>query len=156
MNILFLDYDGVVNTPRFEKDETGKWICRYGNPLDGKVNDTNAVQWVSEFCEKYGYKIVVSSSWRSDPKYADYLRNAGLRESIDIIGRTPVRHTTRGEEITEWLNTCGYEVENYIIFDDDNDMNEHIDHLIQPTQNGFGVTEFSDAVIKHNSGVTKR
>lgn len=36
MNIVFLDYDGVVNTPMWSDD--GKY-CRYGMPSDNKFKD---------------------------------------------------------------------------------------------------------------------
>lgn len=65
--VIFLDYDGVVNIPKWE-NRNGKWHCRYSNVLDGKVNDEQAVQWVSEFCQKYGFGIVVSSTWRGMPE----------------------------------------------------------------------------------------
>ena len=56
LNVVFLDYDGVVNTPMWELRD-GKWKYRHHQTYDGKVNNQQAVQWVSEFCEKYGYDI---------------------------------------------------------------------------------------------------
>ena len=50
--VVFLDYDGVVNRKMWTRLKTG-WVCRYGYPEDGCVNDVQAVQWVSEFCEKW-------------------------------------------------------------------------------------------------------
>ncbi len=86
MNVLFLDYDGVVNTPMW--DETGE-KCTYNFPQDNKVNNFQCVQWVSEFCQKYGYSIVVSSSWRNRENYRECLLNGGLRDGIEILGKTP-------------------------------------------------------------------
>lgn len=57
MNVVFLDYDGVVNTPMLGDD--GIECCCY--PDDNKVNNVQAVQLVSDFCLKYDYSIVVSS-----------------------------------------------------------------------------------------------
>lgn len=54
MNVLFLDYDGVVNTPMWDDD--GK-RCTFNFPSDNKVNNFQCVQWVSEFCQRYDYKI---------------------------------------------------------------------------------------------------
>lgn len=45
--VIFLDYDGVVNTPMWDTD--GKH-CSYAHPGDNKVNNFQAVQWLSEAC----------------------------------------------------------------------------------------------------------
>ncbi len=149
MNVIFLDYDGVVNRKMWELLD-GKWVCRWGYPEDGKVNDPQAVQWVSELCEKYGYDIVVTSTWRKYPECFDCLRNAGLRESVRILGATalPKRingvkiKKTRGEEITEYLREHP-EIERYLILDDRDDMGEHADRLVRcDRERGFGEAEF--------------
>ena len=114
MNILFLDYDGVVNTPMW--DVEGK-RCSYGFPRDNKVNNFQACQWVSEFCEKYGYSIVVTSTWRFDENYAECLRNGGLRAQIEILGKTK-NIGNRSDEIQKYLDEHP-EIENFIIVDDD-------------------------------------
>lgn len=145
MNVIFLDYDGVVNTPIWSF-RAGKWICTYATPSDNKVNNEQAVQWLSEFCEKYGYSIVVSSTWRFDDNYKDCLRNAGLRNSIQIIGRTPyVSCGHRGDEIGKWLSEHP-EVNKYLIFDDETDMLQHKSHLVKcDTTRGFGLKELQEA-----------
>ncbi len=75
--MFFLDYDGIVNTPLWSAD--GK-KCTFGYPFDNKVNNFQCVQWVSEFCEKYNYSIVVSSTWRLHNNYQECLQNGGLRK----------------------------------------------------------------------------
>lgn len=82
MNVVFLDYDGVVNTPMWNADGTR---CSFGFPQDNKVNNFQCVQWVSEFCQKFNYSIVVSSTWRLDDNYKECL----------ILDTKP-------EEIYEW------------------------------------------------------
>ena len=74
MNVVFLDYDGVVNTPLW--DSEGKY-CTYGFPEDNKVNNFQCVQWVSEFCQKFRYSIVVTSTWRFESNYKECLINGG-------------------------------------------------------------------------------
>lgn len=144
MNVIFLDYDGVVNTPLWSAD--GK-KCTFGYPFDNKVNNFQCVQWVSEFCEKYNYSIVVSSTWRLHSNYQECLQNGGLRKGIKIIGKTPhLQGKCRGDEITQWLDNYSGEVENYLIFDDDCDMDKHLDHLILcDTSRGFDELEFMKA-----------
>lgn len=149
MNILFLDYDGVVNTPIW--DAEGK-TCRYGFPEDGKVNNFQSVQWVSEFCQSYGYDIVVTSTWRYDDNWEECLRNGGLREGIRILGKTPILRdadATRGQEIQAFLNSV-HGVDSFVILDDDRDMDDMMDHLVKCNPNrGFGLTEYEKAVQIH-------
>lgn len=116
LKVVFLDYDGVVNVPMWNEEGTR---CEYAWPKDNKVNCFQACQWVSEFCQKFGYKIVVTSTWRSHDNYIDCLYNGGLRKNIEVIGKTPHLHKgTRTDEIKMWLNEHP-EVDDYIIFDDD-------------------------------------
>ena len=96
MRVVFLDYDGVVNNIVW--DAEGK-RADYGSASSKKVNDFQAVQWVSEFCEKFGYDIVVSSTWRLWEWYKEALINGGLRDGINIVGCTPVLYKhSRGDE----------------------------------------------------------
>lgn len=150
MKVVFLDYDGVVNTPQWSLID-GRWICKYGFPHDNSVNDLQAVQWVSEFCEKYEYAIVVSSTWRFYENYETCLRNGGLRDSVEIIGRTKgLSGCCRGDEIGRWLSEHP-NVEQYLIFDDDTDMGDHIDHLVKCHHSvGFRENEFREAIRLHN------
>lgn len=153
MNVVFLDYDGVVNTPMW--DEAGK-RCTFGYPMDNKVNNFQCVQWVSEFCEKYGYSIVVSSTWRFDKNYIDCLKNGGLRDGIEVIGKTPSCSSVRGDEIQKFLDEHP-EIENFLIFDDDDDMGDLADHLIQTNPNyGFGCDEFAKAERCHQQMCNKK
>ena len=68
--VLFLDYDGVVNTLMWNDKGTR---VSYNFPKDNKVNNFQAVQWVSEFCLKCKYDIVVTSSWREDSNYKELI-----------------------------------------------------------------------------------
>lgn len=132
-NVMFLDFDGVINIPIWSGEfdnETPE--CRYSYPEDGKANHYQAVQWVSEFCIKHDFVIVVSSTWRSYGyeacKY--WLKNSGLREAAQVVGVTPrIYDKQRGDEIGKWLS-LNPGVEKYIIIDDDSDMTVHQDHLV--------------------------
>lgn len=146
MNVVFLDYDGVVNTPMWDLE--GKH-CRFNFPEDNSVNNFQCVQWVSEFCQKYDYSIVVTSTWRMDKNYVECLQNGGLRPGIQVLGRTKIRHSPRGEEIMEYLLTHP-EVEHFIILDDDDDMGELSDHLVLcDTDIGFNITKYYEAERLH-------
>ena len=128
MNVVFLDYDGVVNIAMWNADGTG---CRYNFPDDNKVNHFQAVQWVSELCKKLNYDIVVTSTWRMDANYKECLINGGLRDGIKILGKTPVLNTgTRCDEIKKYLELHP-DIENYLIIDDDCILDEELkEHLV--------------------------
>lgn len=115
-NIVFLDYDGVVNTPMWKPDGSS---VRYNFPEDGKVNNFQAVQWLSEFCQKYAYNIVVTSSWRLYPNWESCLRDGGLRSCVKVIGQTPFIENKRGTEIKCWLKDHS-DIQNYVVLDDEN------------------------------------
>lgn len=160
--VVFLDYDGVVNRKMWELVD-GKYVFRFGYPEDGKVNDSQAVQWVSEFCEKYGYDIVVTSTWRKYPQWDNCLRTAGLRDNIKILGATSLPAKDRAEEIGDYLNQ-NPQIESYLIFDDKkslvendtierenvpSDLASHV--VLCKTELGFGEKEYLDAVSIHLS-----
>lgn len=150
-NVVFLDYDDVVNKAMWQKDKDGKWRCRYNFPRDNAVNDEQAVQWVSEFCQEYDYSIVVSSSWRTEDNYKECLRNAGLREGIAIDGCTPVsRIHLRGDEIHAYLEEHP-EITGFLIFDDlpEDCFNGYENHLVQCKNGGFMMPEFNTACQLH-------
>ena len=59
------------------------------------------------------------------------LIKSGFDPRIRVIGKTPVLHTERGEEIQQWIYETGFDG-NFIIIDDDSDMCHLIDRLVQP------------------------
>ena len=116
--VVFLDYDGVVNVPMWNDKGTSS---RYNFPSDGKVNNFQAVQWLSEACQKFHYDIVVTSTWRSHANYKECLINGGLRDGIQILGKTvslsyehPYPEKTRGWEIKKYLEEHP-EIKYYVI-----------------------------------------
>ena len=119
--------------------------CSYNFPSHNKVNNFQAVQWLSEACQKFGYDIVVTSTWRLDDNYKECLINGGLRPGIEILGRTPrFRGKPRGTEIRAYLNEHP-EIQYYVIVDDEADMlPEQMDHFIKTNgDTGFNLSEFN-------------
>ena len=143
--VIFLDYDGVVNTPMWNEKGTK---CTYNFPKDGKVNNFQAVQWISECCKRFHFDIVVISTWRFDANYKECLINGGLREGIEILGRTDELSTEpwqiqRGKEVEKYLNEHP-EIRFWMIIDDcDEFLPSQKNHFIQPEDStGFGLKEF--------------
>lgn len=150
-NVVFLDYDDVVNTPMWKSD--GKdWFCKYNFPEDNCVNNEQAVQWVSAFCEKYGYSIVVSSTWRYFDNYKECLLNGGLRPGIKIDGCTPILDSDRDTEICEYLK-ANPDITGYLIFDDipKSFFKHHRGRVVHcGGHSGFGESEYYLACELHH------
>lgn len=142
--VIFLDYDGVINTPMW--DNAGR-VCRYNHPGDNSVNNFQAVQWVSEFCQKHNFDIVITSTWRRFDNYKECLVNGGLRRGIKILGCTPALPDAkdRGEEIEAYLKEHP-ETKIFLIFDDDTDMGKFVNRLVKcDPYRGFGMRELQKA-----------
>jgi len=125
MNVIFLDFDGVVTTPRTSFMDLDP-ICMI--PLQRLVNTIQA-------------SIVISSSWRVGRQVEEFQTNLerfGLGRSV--IGMTPVTNSmSRGQEIRLWLERHS-EVTSFVILDDAADIEPFMDRLIQ-TSIQTGLTE---------------
>ena len=118
--------------------------CSYGWSKQGKVNNFQAVQWLSEACQKFGFDIVVTSTWRKWDNYKECLINGGLRKGIEVLGKTPVFGTRpRGAEIKAYILEHP-EIQYYIIVDDEADMlPEQISNFIMTDGDcGFTLKDF--------------
>lgn len=143
--IIFLDFDGVVNTIYWQKDVNG--ICCVNAMKKGheELNNQQAVGWLNELYTEIPYNIVVSSTWRmsmSVEELQKLLIKSGFRPEIKVIGKTPVLHEERGLEIQRWIDQHHF-TGNFIILDDDTDMVHLSNHLIQcDTFLGFTMYEY--------------
>ncbi len=102
-NILFLDFDGVINIPvKFSDDLSDEDLINLYKFANKKCMDN-----LNKLCKMFDFKIVISSSWRiSGMDYCKkYLLDSGLDESIEIIGMT------KNEEIVKRY----YEIYDYLI-----------------------------------------
>lgn len=108
-NIIFLDIDGVITTPR---------------TLNSFYNmDIYAINFILWVCKKVDASIVISSTWRYSYKRSFWHELFG--DHLHEDWSTPIKtfENNRGKEIKEWLNNHK-EVKKYLILDDDNDMLE--------------------------------
>ena len=135
MKILFLDFDGVLVTPRTHIGLAGKRkVMRDFDPV--------GIGMINRLCEETEATIVISSTWRFfDGKQRqivlgkdceDPTGNFDLREHLRSVGLTASFHDdwqtfvtrlsgTRGMEIRDWLEDHP-EITNYIAIDDDNNF----------------------------------
>ena len=148
MNIIFLDIDGVLNSHRKLKEvyeRTHKPHSGYNYPFD-EICLSN----LKVLVELTNSKLVITSSWRKDKKGINKIIEALKEYELDqhIIGYTPILNKPRGIEIQEYLNQLDYKP-NFIILDDDTDMENLIDYLIK-TNIKVGLTEenVEEAILK--------
>lgn len=121
MNVVFLDYDGVVNTLMWNEFGTD---YKYNFPDDHKVNNFQNVQWLSSFCKTFHCSIVVTSTWRKYNNYKECLINGGLWKDIEIIGKTDdCPGHSRFYEISKYLEEHE-DIKDFIILDDDDLIEE--------------------------------
>lgn len=127
MKIIFLDFDGTMDTARYEL------ILRItGQPsIDayGTVFDPECVWNLKQIIDKTGAKIVVSSSWKSILSFEELLDMWGKRGLPgEVIDTTPytLECRNRGDEIDLWLMGRDEECQ-YVILDDidESNFNEH-------------------------------
>lgn len=144
MKVVFLDIDGVVNTLYIGKNLKSKYFTEY----DRRVGNEQAVRWLSKLCLDTGAVIVISSTWRHAgiDVCRECLYNSGLDTEITIYDTTPNVFGSRGTEIKTWLDVHP-EVTDFVILDDDTDMDELIGRLVQcnPSK-GFLGDEYQQAI----------
>lgn len=154
--IIFLDIDGVMNSDQYN-------CYRYKHHLHnnkyGSI-DARECHRMARFCEKYGIKLVISSSWRNGNSWKETY-DEFIREGIEdlpyrhhgmkylapyIVGVTPYHVSRiRGNEIQAFFDIVDgkypnykkvmkedFVISNYCIVDDDNDILEHqISNFVQ-------------------------
>ena len=147
--IIFLDFDGVVETIYWEKDNNGIWSFNTRKTDHSELNNKQAIGWLNELYKKVSYDIVVSSTWRINKpvkELQDLLVNSGFNPEIKVIGKTPVLYQQRGMEIQEWINIHEFKGK-FIIIDDDSDMCHLLPLLVRcDCQLGFTIYDYQKAL----------
>lgn len=152
--ILFLDFDGVLNSVSYEvtKKNVDDFSGFYGLEID-----ENAVILLN-LCLKWvpNLNVVISSSWRTEyslNEIYDILFANGFRYIDRIVGITPKTFKTRGDDIQEYC--IQHNIQTYCILDDGTDMLPHqMKHFVQ-THAANGITfldvlKIVDIVDKNN------
>lgn len=96
---------------------------------------------IKEIVDATGAKLVLSSTWRKDwafdlmnGKDWHYLRDEFAKQDLYFMDYTPSRRDShRGEEIKEWLESTEYDIESYVIIDDEmfDIWDLHEGHMVQ-------------------------
>lgn len=125
MNVIFLDIDGVLNTPNYAVQAHAMWKRTNGRFKSrdkyGQVFDPMACSCLEYLADTTNSKIVVSSVWRKSGLQVmkNMFKDRGI--DIEVIDVTPESDFIRGTEIEMWLAENDY-IKNYVILDDDDDF----------------------------------
>lgn len=118
MKILFLDFDGVMDSESYIKI-----LKKQGKPLNdkyGTIFDPICVKNLKHITDQTGASIVVTSLWKRIMSYGDIVELWGYRELPGFVaGVTPNlgKSLNRGDEIDAWLEECRTDIQ-YVIIDD--------------------------------------
>jgi hypothetical protein len=118
MKIIFLDFDGVMDTEYYDHI-----LNKEGKPVYdefGILFDPYCVKNLQHIIDKTGADIVVSSSWKHMMGYQDFLimwEDRGLPGFVTDVTPIPTERRNRGDEIDAWLEECRTECQ-YVIIDD--------------------------------------
>lgn len=147
--IIFLDFDGVVETIYWDKKEDGSFTLNSHKLEHNELNNKQAIGWLNELYSHIPYDVVISSTWRismSLEQLQDLLINSGFNPSIKVIGMTPILHQQRGLEIQEWIDENNFNGK-FIIIDDDSDMCHLLPLLVRcDCQLGFTIYDYNKAL----------
>lgn len=137
MKVLFLDIDGVLNTPRTAKLFGNQFI----NPF--------LVTLVAQIVTATGAKLILSSNWRIDEK--ELVEKALTVHDLQIFDCTPMIDLNevhpRSKQIQHWLD--GKELERFAILDDDPKANLKEGSFFQVDETIGLNKEITEKVIIH-------
>lgn len=147
--IIFLDFDGVLETIYWEKSNDGIWnLNGFKNEHKGFSN-RQAIGWLNELYRKIPYDVVVTSTWRyhmSIEELQQLFIDSGFDPNIKVISKTPILYQQRGIEIQQWIDENSFNGK-FIIIDDDSDMCHLIQHLVRcDCQLGFTIYDYQKAL----------
>lgn len=140
MKIVFLDVDGVLNTP--------KLIKKFGFDF---IDDI-LVALVARIVRETDAKIVLSSTWRIQDKDKNLVVQSLAKHNLELHDSTPVIERPGGwvrrhEEIQAWLNK-NTNVQKFAIIDDFDDAN--IEGSFFQTDENIGLTvQIAEQIIEH-------
>lgn len=150
--ILFLDFDGVLNSSQWMTDDPQAAMANGVVGIDPRV-----IPLLNQIVDRTGCTVVVSSTWRIFTRLMglkDILHGKGFTGKVSGTTPTPFRLddgtcSRRGDEIHEYLQIQRqlHDHVEFVILDDDSDMGQYVDRLVQ-TSTQYGLTqEHVDKVV---------
>lgn len=140
--IIFLDFDGVMDTGRFDKILLRNDQKR--SDIYGTIFDPDCIKNLKKIVDKTGADIVVTSTWKMIMSLKDIMNMWNDRKLPGtVIGITPnISCLLRGDEIKKWLLEYPEKC-NYAIIDDLSPkyfIDNQVDHLFQVDEE-YGLDE---------------
>ena len=144
MKVIFLDFDGVLNTERY---------LRTRDPRAQSILDETKLSLLRRVAEETGAVIVLTTSWRRhwDPDPARWdatwkpCGEALRRHGLTVCDRTPDygdhSGNNRDREVRDWLTAHKGEVESFVILDDVRMGWEELSERLVNTNPYRGLTE---------------
>ena len=130
-NIVFLDFDGVLNLDI--------------NNYTGNFKAKEPIENLNKFCLENEFKIVVISSWRKSLNYMEIIYESGLDRRIEILGATETLEKDRETEVIDYLEKH-QNINKFIILDDGN-FYELKKYQIQTIfEKGFDNKKYQEAI----------
>ena len=138
MNVIFLDFDGVLDTVHYKSNE----------------DIENKIKILSSICKEYNCKVVIEASCKSaideetletDEEWPKFILDLFKKYDIECIGRTPcvIKKFDNGSYMPIWKEDeirlylfRHPEIDHYCIIDDDDlmprnsDLNKVREHLV--------------------------
>jgi hypothetical protein len=126
ISVIFLDFDGVLNSWPFKKARPPLPRPTKEMPLadlHDRSIDNLAIARLNIIVERTGAFVVVLSMWRIGMARAD-LRGILVRNGFKgtMLDKTPEHRQTRGHEIREWLTCTNRPIRSFVILDDEDDF----------------------------------
>lgn len=172
MRIIFLDFDGVINSQKFLRSQYFKdsiqgltdaelYLLKYEYMIDPE-----AVKLVNDLVARSGAEVVASTSHRT--RYSIDEMNAMLKNrgaTFEISAKTPRGMprkfsipVERGDEIEEYLTIlkdAGEKVDGFVILDDHSDMGNVRKNLVLTSDRRGITTEDVEEALKILNGESK-
>lgn len=148
MKVVFLDFDGVLNSNPFLESRVQRGVRYEGLSTEWWVDqlDPDAVRLLNELLERTGAKVVVSSSWRVGAG-RDWLQMVLERRGFqgDVIGVTEYYGGyDRSYEIADYLNT--HTVSEFVVLDDNDDARVAGHFVLTDSEKGLTARDVETAV----------
>ena len=137
MKIIFLDFDGVLNSERYIRNYMGGSVI---------MLDPLCMTLMRDVVKASGAKIVLTTSWRNHWSKNENEINEIGKEINDIFGKyglevfdkTPhMGYNQREQEIETWLSEHP-DVQNFVVFDDKTLESDIIEGHFVKTAGFFG------------------
>ena len=119
MKVVFLDFDGVLNSRKYDNERD----------LTKNTNiDESRLPLLKQIIDETDAKIVLSTSWRKHweknscdcDETGTWINELFFKYGMKIYDKTPTFDYTnaRSKEIKSWLDNCSQKVKSFVILDD--------------------------------------